>query len=320
MNHLAFFGFTDDPFRLTPDQDFFFPSTNHTSLGEVIRYGLQQGEGFIIVIGEVGTGKTMMLRFLMSELGDEFETALLLSPHLDPKELLLSILRDLGLDKNVDSAQVNLDYSLRLLNDHLFKLSTSGKRLVVIIDEAQNLPEESIEQLRLLSNFESDKKKLLQIILVGQPELNAKIEKPNLRQLMQRVTIMETLNPLSKNEMSQYVHFRLSKAGRSDLRLSRKANSKLWKYTKGVPRLINKLMSRSLLVSFANQKHTIDHQVINEAAGSLHMDDTPLLSWFPKFAVIVSMAVMLIILIWFISHNPDWYNNVKIANLMPTDI
>ncbi|MBU0485838.1 MAG: AAA family ATPase [Proteobacteria bacterium] len=279
MNHLSFFSLNDDPFRLTPDRDFFFPAANHTALGNALRFGLDQGDGFIIVTGEVGTGKTILLRMLMSDIGRQFETALLVSPQLTPKQLVMAILYDIGLEDKADNRQ-SLDQLIRLLNDYLAKLAATGKRLLIIVDEAQNLPDESIEQLRLLSNFESDKHKWLQIILVGQPELKKNISRPHLRQLLQRVTIMETLNPLEEKEISLYVHFRLNRAGRGDIRLSKQSRKLLWRYTKGFPRLINKVMSRSLLIAYARQQ-AIDHKVIKEAAASLHLTRRVLPDWFP---------------------------------------
>jgi len=266
MNHLTFFGLNEEPFRLTPDRNFFYPSANHTAVREVLRFGIEEGEGFIILTGEVGTGKTMLLRLLMADLPDRFETALLLSPHLAPKELMLAILEDLGVATERD---LSMDRLLRALNDHLGTLAGQGKRLLVIIDEAQNLPDESLEQLRLLSNFESDTQKLLQIILVGQPELQDRIERPHLRQLLQRVTIMEQLKPLPKDELPQYVHFRLARAGRRNLRLNQPTIDLLWHYSRGVPRLINKALNRALLIAYAHQKKTIDRDILQESIESL---------------------------------------------------
>lgn len=302
MNHLAYFGFNDDPFRMTPDRDFFYASGNHTSLAETIKFGLKQGDGFIIALGEVGTGKTMLLRMLMGELDLEFETAFLVSPHLTPKQLLLAILCDIGLEERGHS-RMSLDHLLRILNNYLFTLSKKGKRLLIIIDEAQNLPDESIEQLRLLSNFESDKSKWLQIILVGQPELKVKVEQKHLRQLLQRVTVMETLYPLTEKEMALYVHFRLNKAGRGDLRLDKKARRELWRYSGGVPRLINKLMSRVLLVSYARQGD-FNRKVILEAAESLHLKKK---GWFGKLSSgrwFIPLAAALLIALSFIVTRP----------------
>ena len=295
MNHLAYFGFKEEPFRMTPDRDFYFPSTNQTAISEVIRFGLAQGEGFIIVIGEVGTGKTMLLRFLTGDLTEKYDTALLLSPHFTPKELLLAILRDIESIELSSEKDYSLDDLLRILNDFLYELARNDRRLLVIIDEAQNLPEESIEQLRLLSNFESDKQKLLQIILVGQPELRAKLEKPKLRQFLQRVSILETLNPLSKNETILYVHFRLRIAGNEHLRLSNSARNHLWIATRGVPRMINKIMSRALLVAYAQQKKKhIDSAVINEAVNMLKFTHHSRPWWNPILSWKVTAVVMLL--------------------------
>lgn len=254
---------------MTPDRDFFYASGRHSSLTETIRYGLNQGDGFIIVQGEVGTGKTMLIRQLIGSLDKRFRTAFLVSPQLTPRQLLLAILTDIGLaDKGLQ--RLSLHGLLEVMNRVLARLAGSDRRLLIIIDEAQDLPDESIEQLRLLSNFESDKHKWLQIILVGQPELGEKLEKKHLRQLLQRVTIMETLLPLSKKEMALYVHFRLARAGRADIRLDGRTQKNLWNYTGGVPRLINKVMGRALLVAYAGQQD-IDYHVIREAAESLHI-------------------------------------------------
>ncbi len=296
MHHLSFFGLTEDPFKLTPDRDFYFPSASHTAVSEVVRFGLQQGEGFLLLIGEVGTGKTILLRYMMNEIQQQFETALLLSPQLTPRQLLLAILQDVGHEEK-SLNRCSLDKLLRVLNDYLFALSTKGKKLVIIIDEAQNLPDQSIEQLRLLSNFESDKQKRLQIVLIGQPELQTKIESPQLRQLLQRVTIMETLTPLSKEEMGHYIHFRLSKAGRGDLRVGPAARKLLWRYTHGVPRLVNKFMSRSLLVAYANQKQIVDCKILREAALSMRCRKP----FFGKLRMTTAIATsaLFIFVFWF---------------------
>ncbi|MFC1524602.1 ExeA family protein [Thermodesulfobacteriota bacterium] len=300
MKHLAFFGFTDNPFRMTPDRDFYFPSANHTAIGEVIRFGIQQGDGFIIIIGEVGTGKTMLLRHLMGELAETYEIALLLSPQLTPKQLLMAILNDIGLEDKAKSRH-SLDYLLRILNDHLYEISKTEKKLLIIIDEAQNLPDQSIEQLRLLSNFESDKQKWMQIVLVGQPELREKIHQSDLRQLLQRVSILENLDPLTKDEMRQYVHFRLNKAGRGDLQLDAPTSRQLYRFTGGTPRLINKLMGRALLVAYAAQKQYFDPRTIKEAATSLHLKSVTS-GWTPfRIGLLATASIALVLLAWTIS-------------------
>ncbi|MCK5608716.1 AAA family ATPase [Candidatus Pacearchaeota archaeon] len=278
MKHLTFFGLNEEPFRMTPDRDYFFPSGQHTSISEVVHYGLEQGEGFLVIFGEVGTGKTLLLRLLTARLSEKFTTALLISPNLTPKQLLIAILHDINVQTSGQESTVGL---LHTLNDYLSELYSSGKRLVLIIDEAQNLPVESIEQLRILSNFETDKDKLLQIILVGQPELKDLINSNELRQLKQRITITEHLEPLTLPEMADYIAFRLNKSGRGDLRLNNGGNKTVFRYTGGTPRLVNKLMGRALLIAYADRKQSIDKKIIQYAAKSLEM--TPVKSWFSWF-------------------------------------
>lgn len=281
MNHLHFFGIREEPFRLTPDRDFFFPSRAHAAVAEVIRYGLESGEGFLIIYGEVGTGKTMLLRKLGSYLHNRFDTAYIIAPQLAPRDLLFAILQDLNALSLHDSDQ-SAPALFQKIYDYLVNRNPAGKRLLVIIDEAQSLPEESIEQLRLLSNFETDKEKLMQILLVGQPELKDKIHRPSLRQLRQRITISETLKPLSAAEMTAYINFRLNRVGRADLTPPARVNKMIYRYTRGTPRLVNKLLSRALLMSYAAGKQHIDKKSIKDAAISLDM--APLAGFWGRFS------------------------------------
>lgn len=278
MNHLSYFGIREDPFRLTPDSDFYFQCRPHNQVAEVVRYGLQQGEGFLLVSGEVGTGKTMLLRQLRPFFQQNYEVAYIISPQLSPQELLLAILQDL--DILGEQALAPSPIMFQRLSNHLVELDSQGKRLLLVIDEAQNLPEESIEQLRLLSNFETDKRKLLQILLVGQPELRSKINQPSLRQLRQRITIAEQLSPLSRQECQAYINYRLSRVERTDMLPRGNAGKLLYRYSGGIPRLINKLMGRCLLMAYAAQQQYIDKKVVKEAAKSLEME--PRLDWWGR--------------------------------------
>lgn len=314
--HLAFFGLSEEPFQMTPNRDFFYRADGHISTLEVVRYGLAQGDGFIIVCGEVGTGKTLLLRLLMEELQHEsFETALILSPLLSPRELLQAILTDLGEIGEGIVIKFSMDSLIRKLNAHLFNLARQNKRLLLVIDEAQDLPTETIEQLRLLSNFESDRRKWMQIILVGQPELKEKINRPQLRQLLQRVTIMEHLKPLSRKEASEYVTHRLGKSGRPDITLPMGAAKTLWKLTAGVPRSINRLMSRALLVAYSRHSQKLTAIIIRQAQQSLASAELPrqkTLRFHPKVAL--ATLSLLLVLAFYISLNNE-IKNVLISGL-----
>ena len=302
MNHLEFFGLQEDPFRMTPDRNYYFPTKGHAGLREVIRYGLEGDEGFIIVTGEIGTGKTLMLRLMMDDLPDRFETALILSPHLSRLELLLAIFQDIGLPIPTGNT-ASLDSLLRILNDHLYALAQQGKKLLIVIDEAQNLPDESLEQLRLLSNFETDTQKLLQIVLFGQPELRDKLTQNNMRQLAQRVSIMETLSPLSKQEMVSYILHRFKKSGVYEMPRSFATTDLLWRFTKGYPRLINKIMSRTLLVAYAEKETRISRKIVREAIASLNTPKQK--GRFSTLALRWATGVLLLLLLfWGIAFSP----------------
>jgi len=307
MNHLEFFGLQEDPFRMTPDRNYYFPTKGHAALREVIRYGLQGDEGFIIVTGEIGTGKTLMLRLMMDDLPDRFETALILSPHLSRLELLLAIFQDIGLSVPTDHS-ISLDALLRILNDRLYALAQQGKKLLIVIDEAQNLPDESLEQLRLLSNFETDTQKLLQIVLFGQPELRDKLAQNNMRQLVQRVSIMETLTPLTKQEMVSYILHRFKKSGVYEMPRSFATTDLLWRFTKGYPRLINKIMSRTLLVAYSEKETRISRKIVREAIASLNTPKRGRL--FPSPALRWSTGLLLLLLlVWGVTFPPAWIAN-----------
>ncbi|MDY6852120.1 MAG: AAA family ATPase, partial [Thermodesulfobacteriota bacterium] len=188
MDYEQFFGLKDTPFRLTPDPDYYFPSDVHKEALQTLLYSIRAHEGFIQITGDPGTGKTLTLRTLLKQLGDEVTTALILNPRLSPEELLKVILEDLGLSP-LKMEEKTKEELLRFFRDILLEKAQKGVTTVLIIDEAQNLPNDTLEELRLLSNLETEKKKLLQIILVGQVELEEKLRNPELRQLDQRITI-----------------------------------------------------------------------------------------------------------------------------------
>ncbi|AEH45740.1 AAA ATPase [Thermodesulfatator indicus DSM 15286] len=267
LDYLKNFGLKDHPFRLTPDTSYFFPSEKHTSALEVLKYALARGEGFLVLTGEPGTGKTLLLRILLEELPADREVALILSPTLSPKELLKAILEDLNIPFSTEESKEQL---LRRFKDYLLSLAQEGKTLLLIIDEAQNLPTESLEELRLLSNLETDKKKLVQILLVGQPGLADKLNSKELSQLLQRITVWEKLSPLNQEEILEYLNFRWHRAGGHSLKLENKALKVLYRESGGIPRLLNKIMDRAVLFAAAEKKKKIDSKVLKEALVSLN--------------------------------------------------
>lgn len=265
-DYISFFGLNDHPFRLTPDTKYFFPSSRHKTVLEVIKYGIQRGDGFIVITGAPGAGKTMLLRVLLKDLDPSFETALILAPTLEPKELLQAILEDLGIEFSPVDTKERL---IKKFREYLIRLVNNGKRLLLVIDEAQNLPLASIEEIRLLSNLETEEKKLVQIILVGQPSLEARLKSRELSQFTQRITIWEHLEPLSPEETVWYVQHRLACAGGSHIPIEKPAEKILCKATQGIPRLINKVMDRSLLVMASKLQRRLTKNVIKEAILSL---------------------------------------------------
>jgi len=265
-DYLSFFGLNDHPFRLTPDTRYFFPSSKHKAVLEVIKYGIQRGEGFIVVTGDPGSGKTMLLRVLLKELDPAFETALIIAPTLEPKELLQAILEDIGIDFNPSDTKERL---VKKFRDYLIDLVNNGKRLLLVIDEAQNLPLASIEEIRLLSNLEMEDRKLFQILLVGQPSLELKLKSPELSQFTQRVSVWERIAHLSLEETLWYIQHRLGKAGGSHIPIEKGTEKILYLSTKGIPRLINKVMDRSLLVMAAKLQRRLTKEIIKEAVRSL---------------------------------------------------
>ena len=246
-NH--FYGFSESPFNLTPDPRFLFYSERHREAFHHVLFGIQERKGFIQLTGEVGAGKTTICRAILEELGPTYRTALILNPCLTSTQLLRAILTELGLAPGrVDRAR-----GLEMLNRFLLDQLAAGNDVVLLIDEAQDLDPELLEQVRLLSNLETDQRKLLQIVLVGQPELRERLEERSLRQLRQRITVRYHLAPLSRRETEQYVRHRLHVAGgNSRPTFDRWALRRIYRYSGGVPRLINAVCDKALLCGFVS--------------------------------------------------------------------
>ncbi len=266
-DYLQFFGFDDYPFRLTPDTHYFFPSSRHKAILESIRYGLARGEGFLVLVGDPGIGKTMLLRILLKDLqGDRYQTAVIMAPALEPKELLQAVLEDVRIPFEPGDSKERL---LRRFQDHLLRWAEQGGHFVLVVDEAQNLPIESLEEIRLLSNLETENRKLIQILLVGQLSLEEKLKRPELCQLKQRISLWERLEPLSPEEVSWYAQFRMTRAGGAAIPFEKGAEKILCEASGNVPRLVNKIMDRALLVAASRCERHISVQALKEALKTL---------------------------------------------------
>jgi len=265
--YLAYYGFRQRPFQLTPDPDFFYISPDHLEALEHLCYGIESGEGFMLLIGAIGTGKTTLSRVLAGRLSKKMVFSLVLNPFQDYNQLLKTILNDLG----VYSPHLQAE---QLANDLVYHLvhivGPAGKTALVIIDEAQNLSEETLEKLRVLSNIETDKEKLLQFLLLGQEELLEKLARRNLRQLDQRIAIRYFLRPLNCKETGNYLNHRLQAAKPSSpVTFTRTAIKMIHRFSGGVPRLINMLANRCLVAGYVNETRTIDRMLVKRSISSL---------------------------------------------------
>src|ERR1700689_731047 len=233
----AFYGFQEPPFNITPDPRFLFFSDRHREAFNHILFGIRERKGFIQLTGEVGAGKTTVCRAILEQLGPRVRTALILNPCLTSTQLLRAILLEYGLRVPVRADRVTC---LGLLNQFLLDQAAAGNDVVLLIDEAQDLDTDLLEQVRLLSNLETDQRKLLQIVLMGQPELRDRLNDNSLRQLRQRITVRYHLNPLKRSEVSQYIHHRLQVSGANGAPyFTMPAVWRIYNYSRGIPRLIN---------------------------------------------------------------------------------
>lgn len=253
IQYLTFFNLKEDPFRLTPDPAFYYPSQEHDEILQSLNYAIEQKEGFFLAMGEPGTGKTTTLKVFIESWKDKADIALIMTPRLSPEEFLLAVLEDLGIQHSASGK----NEMLKEFRDFLVRSSQQGRRVIIIVDEAQNLPSETIEELRLLSNLETEKEKLLQIVLVGQPELGPRIMSEDMRQLRQRITVRTNLMPLTFGETVDYINYRLIKAGRGNAVFEDAAKKRIHKITAGVPRLINMYASRSMMAAYLEGSRSI---------------------------------------------------------------
>ena len=275
--HEEYYGFTEKPFSLTPDPKYLYKSESHANAFDLLQYAIRRREGFVVVTGDIGTGKTTLCRAILDQLDRRTFTALVLNPFLSEEDLLRLILQDFGVVsrdeiKRGRLAGVSKQELIETLNEFLLSLLPLRAGALLIIDEAQNLPRQVLEQIRILSNLETDKEKLLQIILVGQLNLKDLLRSPDLRQLDQRVSIRYELKPLTREETSAYVAHRLTIAGGgSVVSFSPKALDLVHRYTDGIPRLINLVCDRALLGGYSARMNRITHKMVIAAAQGLDL-------------------------------------------------
>jgi general secretion pathway protein A len=265
--YLEFFGISDKPFQITPDTRFLYLTPRHRDGLAHLLYGADEAGGFILLTGEVGTGKTMLCRSVLEQMPEHVNVALILNPRQSSKELIASICDELNIPYR--RSTTSLKYLVDRLNLYLLKQHAQGKRTVLVIDEAQNLQAEVLEQIRLLTNLEVATQKLLQIILIGQPELQAILARPELRQLTQRITARFHLTPLSKEETAAYIRHRLQIVGFRGELFSKGAVSMVHQLSDGVPRLINNICERSMMGAYGENVHRIDRNLVRKAAGEV---------------------------------------------------
>jgi general secretion pathway protein A len=264
--YCEFYGLKERPFNVTADPAFFFLSSHHKEALAHLHYGVRQRKGIIVITGEIGTGKTILCKFFLSQLDNKIKTALILNPYFSEIQLLEAIVKDFGI--NIKSkTRFSMIWEL---NNFLLKESEVGNNILLIIDESQNLKPHQLEQIRLLSNLETEKNKLLQIILVGQPELNRKLNLYELRQLQQRIMVRYHIVPLVKKEVGEYIQHRLNIAGPANrIKFTDEAVQVISDFSSGLPRLINIICDRALLAGFVKEADTINIDIINKCTEEL---------------------------------------------------
>ena len=286
------FGLREIPFSITPDTSYFFSFPSYQAALNTLLVAANTGEGFIKITGEVGTGKTMLCRKFMAMLSDEFATAYIPNPALEPRTLMLALADELDCaqDRTADQHQL-----IKTINHRLLTLAREGKRVLLCIDEAQALPLETLEALRLLSNLETEKRKLLQIVLFGQPELDRKLAKSEIRQLTQRISFHYQLQPLSAREIDTYIAHRLNVAGYNGMPIFQSSALFVLHLTSGgIPRLLNVLAHKALMLGFGQGKKTLTGRHVLAAARDTLAVRWGWLLYFASCLIALTLAGLLV--------------------------
>jgi general secretion pathway protein A len=307
-----FFGFNERPFKLVPNPAYLFLSRSHEEALAHLTYAVIQGEGFMEITGEVGTGKTTLCRAFLEHLSDDTKAAYIFNPNLDSVELLKTINDEFGIPSDADNAKDLID----TLNAFLIEQKTQGKTTILLIDEAQNLTNEVLEQLRLLSNLETAKHKLLHIILVGQPELKEKLNSHELRQLRQRISLSCRLIPLSFKDVRNYIQHRINVAsGKPGIQFADAAYRSIYNYSQGIPRLINIVCDRALLTAFGLDQKEITQNIVKASIKELTVRSDINKNIFKKHKkAILFFSILSLILFMIIYYHPGLFRVNTISN------
>ena len=292
--YLEHFNLTERPFSITPDPRFLYMSARHREALAHLLYGLGDGGGFVQLTGEVGTGKTTICRCLLEQIPDNVDLAVVLNPKVTAIELIATVCDELGI--NYDADNVSIKSLTDVLNRYLLDAYARGRHTVLIIDEAQNLSADVLEQVRLLTNLETSTQKLLQIILIGQPELRTLLAREDMRQLAQRVTARYHLEPISREETGAYIRHRLQICGSSQTVFNRRAVDRIQHLSGGIPRLINVLCDRSMLGAFVEGRSQVDAKVVKKAASEVLAEDSDEKEGSSRLPLLLGLLSILLII------------------------
>jgi len=290
-----FYGLRENPFNVTPNPEYIYLGEHHREALAQLLYGVKEKKGFIVITGEVGTGKTTLIRYLLDRLdgNGHTKTAFLFNPKLAVNDFIQYILKDLGVRIQ---GQTKGDY-LHNLHRYLLNAYQKDERVILIVDEAQGLKPELLEEIRLLSNLETSRSKLLQIVLLGQPELDKTLSQPEFRQLRQRINLRYHLLPLSEQETKEYIAKRLRIAGAKEPIFTEKAIKEIYWKSGGIPRLINILCDNALLDGYALDQRIVDEKSVREAAKDLNLKKRPRRIWL-WFVLSLSIAVCILLFVY----------------------
>ena len=306
-----FYGFKERPFEITPDPSFVFMSEVHREALAHLQYAVQEGKGFSVITGEAGTGKTTLVRKLLSEIDGNIRTCYIFNPIMDRADFLNYICNDLGIESDGNKSP---GQNITALHNYLLQCFTKNEKVFLIIDEAQSMAPNLLQEVRLLTNLETAKYKLLHVILLGQPELNQTLAERQFRPLKQRIAIRYHLRPLTLRESKEYILYRLKRAGSRDLRIfENSAIKEIFRYSEGIPRLINIVGDNALLTGFSREQNRIGKNIIQSVINDIEIKEKP--SWGLKGKPFLEAVIILFFLVsasCFLLYlfSPDLFNEI----------